>query len=95
MLPGAPAPELPTDQKCDHCGRFFRLKGIESHQENCPVRESDTLVYDDGKYLSHQCGECGVWATAEGGSHEEDCSSAPGHMILPPFELPQLSPEDF
>jgi hypothetical protein len=94
MLPGAPSPELPTDQQCDHCGRWFRTKGIESHEENCPVGQSESLQYDRGEYLTVQCEECGVWATEQGTRHQDDCSSS-GAMILPPARLPQLEPEDF
>lgn len=103
MLPGSPAPELPTDQRCDHCGRFFRVSGINSHQDTCPVKESDSFVMVNGKVRSHQCDDCGVWATVEGTQHGERCrlnTNSPDQLgeavsILLPFELPDLSAEDF
>jgi hypothetical protein len=100
VLPGKPAPELPTDQQCENCGRFFGLSGIESHRESCPVKESDSVVIDvHGEMRTHQCSDCGVWATTEGTEHLEDCSLnrdvpdwlGPAHSVLVPFDLPDVS----
>jgi hypothetical protein len=92
MLPGEPAPELPTDQQCDHCGRFFRTKGIESHEENCPVKKAESVEYDGSGYSSSQCEHCGVWATTSGTVHDEDCPKnesvdglGPAESVLAPF----------
>lgn len=103
MLPGRPEPELPTDQQCDHCGRFFRVSGVESHQENCEVGESESVVSHGSGLVTSQCEHCGVWARTTGTTHREDCQlneNAPEMLgdavtILAPFELPEISAEDF
>jgi hypothetical protein len=103
MLPGKPAPELPTDQQCDHCRRFFRASGIESHEESCPVQDSKSFVSVDGEVRSSQCDHCGVWATIDGTQHREDCklnTDSPDSLgnavsILSPFDLPDFRPDDF
>lgn len=102
MLPGKPSPELPTDQQCDHCGRFFRVSGVESHEANCPVKESDSVVYVDGELRSSRCEHCGVWATLDGTYHKEDCELNHQHerlggaiSFLLPFDADFPEPGDF
>lgn len=103
VLSGKSSPELPTDQQCDHCGRFFCASGIESHQENCEVKESEMCVTHSGKLVMGQCEDCGVWATTSGTEHREDCylnQKSPDMLggavtTLSPTRLPELSAEDF
>lgn len=102
MLSGKPSPELPTDQECEHCGRFFGLDGIESHEESCRLRESESVVYVDGEYRSSKCEDCGIWATLEGTEHRPDCKAntdspdclGSAHSILVPFDLPEVKPSN-
>jgi hypothetical protein len=39
------SPQSSSDQQCPHCGKWFNLRGIDSHRRNCSLKGYDaTLV---------------------------------------------------
>lgn len=73
-LPGDPYPTDETDQECDHCGFWFSLAGIDSHEENCLVKRDPTLGFDGTRLIARKCTECGGW----GGVHLVGCKNGIG-----------------
>ena len=74
LLKGRPVPEEPTDQECPHCGLWFSSRGIDTHTDTCPVRDSPFLHFDGVRLTARKCPDCGAW----GGVHLEACSKAVG-----------------
>jgi len=71
LVPGKLGPRSPTDQQCSHCGLYFDVRGIESHEENCSIPESE-FEYQGDRIVLKQCEECGVWGVA----HLGGCSKS-------------------
>jgi hypothetical protein len=47
-MKGSKTPDHPTDQQCQHCGRWYSSKGIKPHERNCQYKDEDfTLVSID------------------------------------------------
>lgn len=46
-------------QECDYCGMWFSLRGIDSHEEACPVRQNDKLEPGVVADILDKCEECG------------------------------------
>jgi len=59
------------DRECDHCGMWFTLRGIRSHQPACPVLECDELDYSTVLEATSKCERCGYWHPI----HRLDCSA--------------------
>jgi hypothetical protein len=73
---GRAEPETLTDRRCEHCGLWFSVRGIEGHQRGCPIEELPHAVFDESRnelYLQ-LCAECG-WSIPETGesAHAEGC----------------------
>lgn len=95
MLPGHPAPERTTDQRCPHCHRWFSAQGIDSHRANCPVND-DPYFYknDDGVLELSQCDECGVWLNREETTkHRDSCYIEKTKPMV--MDFPHLDIEDY
>jgi uncharacterized protein YbaR (Trm112 family) len=80
QLPGKPFQHRKTDQRCRHCRRWFDIRGIDTHEDNCPVERSDFLEYDESKekivIAASRCEECGMWTDSDGNEvHRADCSN--------------------
>lgn len=43
MSKGSPEPEDRRDQRCEHCGLFYSVRGINSHERNCEWSEYDAV----------------------------------------------------
>jgi len=67
------SPQSPRDQQCQHCGRWFSPRGIDSHEANC-----DFAGYDAVLVPIAGDGRDGAAPSAEGATQTPDSTDEDG-----------------